>query len=190
MRQEQVRGRSGGLLGRVRLSHTGAPRLAYSPASPLRHLYVAATGSWLSAGSRCPPPPRDPFPPHLVPRSLFRVMAGLWPLQAGEISLPERGRVFYLSQRPYLVSGTLRDQLLYPFPPAAVWAATQPKDQVRGRPRWRGLAGLRAFTGCGCISSAEGFGRAHDWVAGRLQTLYYVACAKCQHLGQRLITRA
>lgn len=25
--------------------------------------------------------------------------------------------VFYLSQRPYLVSGTLRDQLLYPFPP-------------------------------------------------------------------------
>ena len=56
--------------------------------------------------------------------SLFRVMAGLWPLQAGEVALPADGRVFYLSQRPYLVAGTLRDQLLYPHPPAAVWGAT------------------------------------------------------------------
>lgn len=29
--------------------------------------------------------------------------------------------MFYLSQRPYLVSGTLRDQLLYPQPPRDVW---------------------------------------------------------------------
>ncbi|KAI8470101.1 MAG: ABC transporter transmembrane region 2-domain-containing protein [Monoraphidium minutum] len=61
--------------------------------------------------------------------SLFRVMAGLWPLQAGEISLPRPGAVFYLSQRPYLVSGSLRDQLLYPYPPAAVWGATEPGAQ-------------------------------------------------------------
>lgn len=31
------------------------------------------------------------------------------------------GSMFYLSQRPYLVSGTLRDQLLYPQPPQEVW---------------------------------------------------------------------
>lgn len=31
------------------------------------------------------------------------------------------GSMFYLSQRPYLVSGTLRDQLLYPQPPRDVW---------------------------------------------------------------------
>ena len=31
------------------------------------------------------------------------------------------GTMFYLSQRPYLVSGTLRDQLLYPQPPRDVW---------------------------------------------------------------------
>ena len=55
--------------------------------------------------------------------SLFRVAAGLWPLQAGEVTLPPKGELFYLSQRPYLVAGTLRDQLLYPEPPKAVWAA-------------------------------------------------------------------
>lgn len=30
--------------------------------------------------------------------SLFRVAAGLWPLQAGEVTLPPRGELFYLSQ--------------------------------------------------------------------------------------------
>jgi energy-coupling factor transporter ATP-binding protein EcfA2 len=64
--------------------------------------------------------------------SLFRVLAGLWPLCAGEVALPAAGRIFYLSQRPYLVAGTLRDQLLYPHPPAAVWAASGPDAQVRG----------------------------------------------------------
>eukprot|EP00798_Chlamydomonas_sp_ICE-L_P012747 gene12747-15996_t len=53
--------------------------------------------------------------------SLLRVLAGLWPLPAGEISAPDKSKLFYLSQRPYLVTGTLRDQLLYPFPPRSVW---------------------------------------------------------------------
>jgi len=63
--------------------------------------------------------------------SLFRVLAGLWPLLAGEVRAPPKGGgVFYLSQRPYLVSGTLRDQLLYPLPPAAVWAASTPDERA------------------------------------------------------------
>lgn len=76
-------------------------------------------------------------------------MAGLWPLQAGEISLPEKSHIFYLSQRPYLVSGTLRDQLLYPHPPAGVWAATQPAAQVSlrgGREGWEPLLKSRNDT--------------------------------------------
>ncbi|KXZ41495.1 hypothetical protein GPECTOR_431g302 [Gonium pectorale] len=40
---------------------------------------------------------------------------------AGEITTPDCGRVFFLSQRPYLVTGTLRDQILYPNPPRSVW---------------------------------------------------------------------
>lgn len=47
--------------------------------------------------------------------------------QGGEITVPSRlFSTFYLSQRPYLVSGSLRDQLLYPHPPAAVWDAAPP----------------------------------------------------------------
>lgn len=61
--------------------------------------------------------------------SLFRVMAGLWPLQAGEVTYPEKQRLFYLSQRPYLVSGTLRDQLLYPYPPRGVWEGASTKER-------------------------------------------------------------
>lgn len=52
------------------------------------------------------------------------------PCQAGEICCPTKQQLFYLSQRPYLVTGTLRDQLLYPVPPARVWAASSHADQV------------------------------------------------------------
>lgn len=59
--------------------------------------------------------------------SLFRVMAGLWPLQAGTVTLPSpSNQLFYLSQRPYLVAGSLRDQLLYPLPPRGLWRAADP----------------------------------------------------------------
>ncbi|GAX78160.1 hypothetical protein CEUSTIGMA_g5602.t1 [Chlamydomonas eustigma] len=62
--------------------------------------------------------------------SLFRVLSGLWPLQAGEVTCPPKANLFYLSQRPYLVSGTLRDQVLYPFPPHGVWLASAKEERV------------------------------------------------------------
>eukprot|EP01061_Rhynchopus_euleeides_P006859 TRINITY_DN15857_c0_g1_i1.p2 TRINITY_DN15857_c0_g1~~TRINITY_DN15857_c0_g1_i1.p2 ORF type:complete len:652 (+),score=290.67 TRINITY_DN15857_c0_g1_i1:45-2000(+) len=47
--------------------------------------------------------------------SLFRVLAGLWPVFAGTLYRPENPRdIFFLPQRAYLVQGTLRDQIMYP----------------------------------------------------------------------------
>lgn len=63
--------------------------------------------------------------------SLFRVLAGLWAPSAGTVTRPDvvvPGRsntsggagaaapfqVFYVPQKPYLVSGSLRDQVMYP----------------------------------------------------------------------------
>ncbi|KAH9325357.1 hypothetical protein KI387_005535, partial [Taxus chinensis] len=46
--------------------------------------------------------------------SLLRVLAELWPLQSGTINKPPVGKIFSLSQRPYVVRGTLRDQVRYP----------------------------------------------------------------------------
>jgi len=45
--------------------------------------------------------------------SLLRVLAGLWPPTEGTVTCPTTG-VFWLPQRPFLVSGTLRDQVTYP----------------------------------------------------------------------------
>ncbi len=46
--------------------------------------------------------------------SLFRALAGLWPLGDGAIRFPEGGRVLALPQRPYFPLGTLRQALTYP----------------------------------------------------------------------------
>jgi vitamin B12/bleomycin/antimicrobial peptide transport system ATP-binding/permease protein len=57
--------------------------------------------------------------------TLFRALAGIWPFGTGRIRVPERARVLFLPQRPYLPIGTLREVVTYPsapdaFPEAAV----------------------------------------------------------------------
>ncbi len=44
----------------------------------------------------------------------MRVMAGLWNLGHGTVRTPPEQATVYLPQRPYMVLGPLRAQLLYP----------------------------------------------------------------------------
>ncbi|KAI8371217.1 ATP-binding cassette sub-family D member 4 [Choanephora cucurbitarum] len=44
--------------------------------------------------------------------SILRALAGLWPYQGGKIHVPKD--IFFLPQLPYLIEGSLKDQLLFP----------------------------------------------------------------------------
>jgi vitamin B12/bleomycin/antimicrobial peptide transport system ATP-binding/permease protein len=46
--------------------------------------------------------------------SLLRAIAGLWRTGSGKVLRPPLETILFLPQRPYMILGTLRDQLLYP----------------------------------------------------------------------------
>ena len=46
--------------------------------------------------------------------SIIRAIAGLWNAGSGEIVRPQAEEMLFLPQRPYMILGSLRDQLLYP----------------------------------------------------------------------------
>jgi len=46
--------------------------------------------------------------------SLLRAIAGLWDSGTGAIFRPELNKMLFLPQRPYMIIGTLREQLIYP----------------------------------------------------------------------------
>ena len=48
--------------------------------------------------------------------SVLRTIAGLWPGASGQLERPASDRLMFLPQRPYMTEGSLRDQLLYPYP--------------------------------------------------------------------------
>lgn len=58
--------------------------------------------------------------------TLFRAFAGIWPFGGGRVLWPERARILFLPQRPYLPIGTLRQVLAYP-------AAAESVDEARLR---------------------------------------------------------
>ena len=49
--------------------------------------------------------------------TLMRTLAGLWPFAQGCVDYPAEGNVLFLSQKPYLPLGTLREALCYPLSP-------------------------------------------------------------------------
>eukprot|EP01133_Synstelium_polycarpum_P013610 gene13610-16017_t len=46
--------------------------------------------------------------------SLFRILGELWPLHNGTVIKPRKEDILFVPQKPYLVLGTLRDQIIYP----------------------------------------------------------------------------
>ena len=46
--------------------------------------------------------------------TLIRAIAGIWPYADGEIIYPKSAKALFLSQRPYLPLGTLREAACYP----------------------------------------------------------------------------
>ena len=48
--------------------------------------------------------------------SVLRTIAGLWPGASGLLERPAANQLMFLPQRPYMVEGCLRDQVLYPYP--------------------------------------------------------------------------
>lgn len=48
--------------------------------------------------------------------SVLRTIAGLWPGASGLLKRPAADQLMFLPQRPYMIEGGLRDQLLYPYP--------------------------------------------------------------------------
>jgi vitamin B12/bleomycin/antimicrobial peptide transport system ATP-binding/permease protein len=53
-------------------------------------------------------------PSGLGKSTLFRAIAGIWPFGAGRVRVPRDARLMFVSQRPYLPVGTLREVLAYP----------------------------------------------------------------------------
>ena len=46
--------------------------------------------------------------------SVFRVLGNLWPLMAGQMERPDLSELFYIPQKPYLSTGSLKHQITYP----------------------------------------------------------------------------
>ena len=49
--------------------------------------------------------------------SLLRLVSGLWPAAAGVVQRPAQSDLLFIPQKPYMILGSLREQLCYPLDP-------------------------------------------------------------------------
>ncbi|MFN6352805.1 MAG: ABC transporter ATP-binding protein/permease [Cyanobacteriota bacterium] len=49
--------------------------------------------------------------------SLLRLLSGLWPATTGSVERPPTSELMFIPQKPYMLLGSLREQLCYPQPP-------------------------------------------------------------------------
>ncbi|MCP9927288.1 ABC transporter ATP-binding protein/permease [Cyanobium sp. CH-040] len=49
--------------------------------------------------------------------SFLRLVSGLWPPAAGQVERPSEGELLFIPQKPYMLLGSLREQLCYPLQP-------------------------------------------------------------------------
>jgi putative ATP-binding cassette transporter len=49
--------------------------------------------------------------------SFLRMVSGLWPPAAGRVERPSEGELLFIPQKPYMLLGSLREQLCYPLQP-------------------------------------------------------------------------
>ncbi|MEY4353718.1 MAG: hypothetical protein RLZZ609_1959 [Cyanobacteriota bacterium] len=49
--------------------------------------------------------------------SLLRLLSGLWPAATGSVKRPPTSELMFIPQKPYMLLGSLREQLCYPQPP-------------------------------------------------------------------------
>ena len=49
--------------------------------------------------------------------SFLRMVSGLWPPAAGQVQRPGEGELLFIPQKPYMLLGSLREQLCYPLQP-------------------------------------------------------------------------
>ncbi|KAL5017350.1 hypothetical protein ScPMuIL_006939 [Solemya velum] len=87
--------------------------------------------------------------------SLFRILGELWPLFGGTLTKPEKGKLFYIPQRPYMTVGTLRDQVIYP---------DTHKEQLEKNYRDADLADILNKVQLGYILEREGWDAVQDWM--------------------------
>eukprot|EP00759_Apiculatamorpha_spiralis_P003203 PhF_6_TR11544/c0_g1_i1/m.18542/K05676/ABCD2, ALDL1; ATP-binding cassette, subfamily D (ALD), member 2 len=84
--------------------------------------------------------------------SLFRILSGLWPVISGRVRRPLRDSgIYFLPQRPYLVTGTFRDQILYPHTAAQCRVSEEELLQII---KWTSLES---------VLQREGWDRTVEW---------------------------